>query len=148
MQKLIIMILSSILIGGCATSQRAPRRENLFTINGQTIEISDELLETYRSRWVGSSLIEAGPDLRKEDLQWSLDLISMYESLQNEDCKQFQLMQTRDFNSEIDTDKRYPNLLPGKFDYVWEIDVCGKYRHYRVVNSMGSGDFSVHLIAP
>lgn len=148
MQKLIIALLCSILITGCAAPEKAPRAENLFSIGGQTIEVSDELLATYRSKWVGNSLIPAAPPLKMTDIQWSLDLISIYESLQNPDCKQFQLTQARDFDPAVDTDKRHPDVISDMFDYVWEIDVCGKRRLYRVVHSQGSRDFAVYLMVP
>ncbi|MDJ0807226.1 MAG: hypothetical protein QNJ78_10375 [Gammaproteobacteria bacterium] len=148
MLKIITALFSAILITGCATPQKAPRDENLFPIMGQTLEVSDEQLAIYRSRWVTSPniVIEASPYLTKSDIQWSLDLISIYESLQNQDCQAFKLLQTRDFAPAVDTDKHFPNLIPDKFDYVWEIDVCGKQRNYRVVNPKGSSNFSVHLL--
>lgn len=137
-----------LLIIACITVSLpvfASRESNTFNLNGREIEVSDELLEKIRSRINAEDVeIITSTLMDKDDVRWALDYISLGELIYSKGCESLKLLNTRKFDSKVDVDKYGSHIVPGVFDYVWEVKVCEKQHNYRVVNEKGDSSFTVY----
>jgi hypothetical protein len=84
--------------------------------------------------------------IKKSDVRWILDYISLSEVVFSPDCKKIKLIKTRNFDSNSDNDDSGAQIKVGLFDYVWEIKVCDTQHNFRVVNQKGSSSFVVYAL--
>ncbi|MDH5389188.1 MAG: hypothetical protein OEY06_12175 [Gammaproteobacteria bacterium] len=143
--RIIVTILLTLTLSGCiSASKTMVREENVFYLNGKTIELSNELLSEFRASWNGDSPIDVtNKILKASDIQWILDYISINERLSPEECKTLHIIKTRKFGKN-EPQINEQNIISGLFDYAWDIDACGSEHTYRIVNKKGESDFLVY----
>ncbi|QPB83541.1 hypothetical protein CWC22_011305 [Pseudoalteromonas rubra] len=145
MLRLITTILLGMFLFGCKSTTEVSRESHVFFINGDKIEVSDDLLKKIRSRIDTQGVqIVTSTLMDKNDVRWTLDYISLSELLYSQDCEHLKLLNTRKFDINRDVDKNATHIKAGAFDYVWEIKVCDILRNYRVVNELGDNSFTVY----
>ncbi|MBQ4880200.1 hypothetical protein J8M21_23645 [Pseudoalteromonas luteoviolacea] len=145
MLRLITIILLGVFLFGCKSTSEVSRESHVFFINGDNIEVSDDLLKKIRSRIDAQGVqIVTSALMDKKDVRWTLDYISLSELLYSQDCEHVQLLNTRKFDINRDIDENGTHIKAGSFDYVWEIKVCDILRYYRVVNELGDNSFTVY----
>ncbi len=145
MKKYVFTVFLLFLVG-CATDKNSlSKNENVFNLNGKNISVSDKWLIELRGKWKGNSFsIITSSQLTKDDVQWSLDYISLIESINSKDCNSLTIIQTRKFDANNDIDLSGANIEPGLFDYIWEVGVCDLQRDYRLVNQKGDASFTLY----
>ena len=143
--KFVYTILLTLLFTSCVTSpEKQVRKENIFFLNGNTVEVADEELHTLRSHWKATdATILAINLLSKSDIQWILDYISISETVMPGECKTLQLLSTGHFDTNDPTYNKL-DIQPGLFDYAWDIDACGSKHTYRIVNEKYKPNFTVY----
>ncbi len=141
-----LTFLSIFLIFGCAsTSEPEANNSNTFNLNGQNITLSEEVLTELRNKWeLSKTPIVVSTQLTQADIQWSMDYISVMELVNSQGCESLEILESRNFENAIDTDNTGANMIPGKFDHVWEVQVCAKQRKYRIINEKGDSSFTVY----
>lgn len=138
MKKYLLLLLITSL-AGCATNS------NVFNINGKNLRLSDSRLIELRERWKGKeNKIVVSSLLSKNDIQWSLDYISLIEDIYSKGCESLQVKKTRKFDEGADSDLTGNNVNPGLFDYIWEVQVCDIQRNYRLVNRKDHPSFLLY----
>jgi hypothetical protein len=145
MNKYIITLLAICLAGYATSNESLSSNANVFNLNGKNISVTDSMLIELREKWKGNpNLIITSSLLKKSDVQWSLDYISIIEVVNSEGCNSLQVLQTRKFDPARDTDSTGANIESGLFDYVWEVQVCDIQRNYRLVNEKGGSSFTLY----
>ncbi len=144
--KKYILTLLAICIVGCANNKESlSSNTNVFNLNGKNISVTDGMLVELREKWKGNTnLIVTSGLLKKADVQWSLDYISLMEVINSKGCNSLQVLQTRKFDIANDIDTTGAEIESGLFDYVWEVQVCDIQRNYRLVNQKGSSSFTLY----
>ncbi|KZM42129.1 hypothetical protein OA92_13050 [Marinomonas sp. SBI22] len=139
--SLFIILFSSLSISGEPLSSNV----NTFNLNGKNVTLSDSMLSNLREHWKGSrNLIRTSSFMKKADVRWSLDYISLIEVINSKGCKSLEVVNTKKFDPEIYSDNTGVKIESGLFDYVWEVKVCDKYRNYRLVNPKDNQSFTLY----
>jgi hypothetical protein len=140
-----VRILFFMLAAIC--SSVVAQQSHQFNLGGKEITVSDEMLQQLRDRIDAKDVeIKTHALVKKSDVRWILDYISLSEAVFSPDCEKVKLINTRKFNSESDNDDSGAQIEVGLFDYVWEIKVCDKQHNFRVVNQKGTSSFVVYAL--
>jgi len=145
MKRITISLLAISMSSLCLSEDSLSGSANTFNLNGRNISVSDSMLLELREHWKGNTnVIVTSSLLKKADVRWSLDYISLMEVIDSKGCKSLEVMQTRKFDPASDTDNTGAKIESGAFDYVWEVKVCDTQRNYRLVNQKGSQSFTLY----
>lgn len=143
MKKLILLILIELFCSKIFADKRA---ENVFSINGKTVEITHKMLETFRSSWEKPTPV-IKTVLEKNDARWALDYISIQETIiLSRGCDKLNFHNVRKFEIKIDDYQNNFVKEAGLFDEVWIISACGNKHHFRIVQHKNSNEFNIYAI--